>query len=61
MKDTQATIHEDATRNSWSVPYAAIDPPAPTANPASAPEPPSLPPPSRNDFHCTEKVAFEDK
>jgi hypothetical protein len=23
MKDTQATIHEDGTRNSWSVPYAA--------------------------------------
>lgn len=61
MKDTQATIHEEATRNSWTVPYAAIEPPAPTATPPSAPEPPPAPRPSRNDFRCAEKVAFEDK
>lgn len=61
MKDTQATIHEDGTRSSWTVPYAAIEPPVPTAKPATAPEPPAPPRPSRNDFRCGEKVAFEDK
>ena len=61
MKDTQATIHEDGTRSSWSVPYAAIEPPAPTAMPASPPPSPAPPRPGRNDFRCGEKVVFEDK
>lgn len=61
MKDTQLTIHEDGTRSSWAVPYAAVEPPAPGANkPASPPEPP-MPRATRNDFRCGEKVAFEDK
>ena len=29
MKDTQVTIHEDGTRTSWTLPYAAIEPPVP--------------------------------
>ena len=61
MKDTQATIHEDGTRSSWGMPYAAIEPPAPTAKPVNAPEPPAPPKPSRNDFRRGHKVAFEDK
>lgn len=62
MKDTQVTLHEDGTRNSWTLPYAAIEPPAPgTSNPPSPSEPPAPQRPSRNDFHCGEKVAFEDK
>lgn len=61
MKDTQATIHEEGTRSSWGVPYAAIEPPAPTAKSVNAPEPPAPQKPSRNDFRCGEKVAFEDK
>jgi len=61
MKDTQATILEDGPRTSWSVPYAAIEPPVPAAKPASTPEPPQPPRPTRNDFRCGEKVAFEDK
>ena len=62
MKDTQLTIHEDGTRSSWAVPYAAVEPPPPGANkPASAPEPPQVPRATRNDFRCGEKVAFEDK
>ena len=61
MKDTQATIHENGSRTSWSVPYAAIEPPVPAAKPASTPEPPQPPRPSRNDFSCGQKVAFEDK
>ena len=62
MKDTQATIQEDATRSAWSVPYAAIQPPAPGSSPtADAPQPPQPPRPTRNDFRCGEKVSFEDK
>lgn len=62
MKDTQVTIHEDGTRNSRTLPYAAIEPPVPGASkPATSPEPPAPPRPSRNDFRCGEKVAFEDK
>ena len=61
MKDTQATIHEDGTRSSWGVPYTAIEQPPPTAKPANAPEPATAPQPTRNDFRCGEKVAFEDK
>ena len=63
MKDMQATIHEDGTRSSWTVPYTAIEPPMPgTPARASAPETAPAPPmPGRSDFRCGEKVAFEDK
>lgn len=62
MKDTQLTVHEDGTRSSWTVPYTAVEPPAPgSPRPAAPPEPPPPPRASRNDFRCGEKVAFEDK
>lgn len=62
MKDTQVTIHEEASRRAWTLPYAAIEPPPPgTAKPAPAPEPPPAPRATRNDFRCGEKVAFVDK
>lgn len=61
LKDTQATLHEAGTRREWKLPYAAIEPPPPTATPAPPPAPPTPPRPSRNDFRCGEKVAFEDK
>ncbi|MCA0244189.1 MAG: hypothetical protein LCI02_25545 [Proteobacteria bacterium] len=62
MKDTQLTVHEDGTRSSWTVPYTAVEPPAPgAARPAAPPEPPPPPRAGRNDFRCGEKVAFEDK
>jgi len=62
MKDTQLTIQEQATRSTWTVPYTAVEPPAPGA-PRQAPEPAPQPAPraGRNDFRCGEKVAFEDK
>ena len=62
MKDTQVTLHEDGTRREWKLPYAAIvPPPASAAKPvAEAPAPQALRP-SRNDFRCGEKVAFEDR
>lgn len=62
MKDTQVTIQDDAARQVWTLPYAAIEPPPPgTAKPAPAQEAPPAPRPSRNDFRRGEKVAFEDK
>jgi hypothetical protein len=63
LKDRQLTIHEDGTRSSWSLPYAAVEPPSPTASRSpSKPEPaPPAPNATRNDFRCGEKVAFEDK
>jgi hypothetical protein len=62
LKDTQVTLHEDGTRREWKLPYAAIEPPAPTAaQPQPQPAPPAPPRPARNDFRCGEKVAFDDK
>ncbi len=62
MKDTQLTIQEQGTRGAWTVPYTAVEPPAPGApRPVPEPSPPPAPSASLNDFHCCEKVAFEDK
>lgn len=62
LKDTQATLHEEGTRGEWKLPYAAIEPPAPTAaRPQPQPRAPAPRRPARNDFRCGEKVAFEDK
>jgi hypothetical protein len=62
MKDTQLTIQEQATRSAWTVPYTAVEPPAPgSPRPAPEPAPPPAPRAGRNDFRCGEKVAFEDK
>jgi len=62
MRDTQLTLHEDGTRREWKLPYAAIEPPVPTAvKPEPQPTAPAPPRPSRNDFRCGEKVAFEDR
>jgi hypothetical protein len=62
FKDKQLTIHEDGTRSSWAVPYAAVEPPPHgAARPDPAPEPPTTLRATRNDFRCGEKVAFEDK
>jgi hypothetical protein len=62
LKDTQVTLHEVGTRREWKLPYAAIEPPAPGAA-TPVPSQPAAPPPrpSRNDFRCGEKVAFEDR
>lgn len=64
MRDTQVTLQDLRERKEWKLPYAAIEPPLldPAARPqAVAPEPPATPRPTRNDFRCGEKVAFEDK
>ena len=64
MRDTQVTLQDLRERKEWKLPYAAIEPPLSdpaTRPPAVAPEPPAAPRPTRNDFRCGEKVAFEDK
>lgn len=65
MKDTQVTLQDLTERREWKLPYAAIEPPEPNptarAQAAAAAPPPAAPRPSRNDFRCGEKVAFEDK
>lgn len=60
MRETQVTLQDLRERREWKLPYAAIEPspPYPTAHAqAVAPEPR----PTRTDFCCGEKVAFEDK
>ena len=64
MRDTQVTLQDLRERKEWKLPYAAIEPPLPdpaTRPQAVAPEPSAAPRPTRNDFRCGEKVAFEDK
>lgn len=62
MKDTQVTLHEEATRREWKLPYAAVEPPMVTDQPApAAPPRPSPATASRGDFRGGEKVSFDDK
>lgn len=65
MKDTQVTLRDLNDSREWKLPYTAIEPPAPNATAraqaAAAAPPPAPPKPTRNDFRCGEKVAFEDK
>jgi hypothetical protein len=60
LKDTQLVIHEDGTRREWKLPYAAVEPPPAAPKPAQPPAPQAARP-TRNDFRCGEKVAFEDR
>lgn len=63
LRDTQVTLQDLRERREWKLPYAAIEPPAPNAaaRQAEAAPAPAAPRPTRNDFRCGEKVAFEDK
>ena len=62
MKDTQVTLHEEGTRREWKLPYAAVEPPKGTGQPAPAATPkPSPVAASRDDFRGGEKVSFDDK
>ena len=61
LKDKRLTIHEDGTRSSWAVPYAAVEPPPHgAAKPFPPPEPPTMPRATRSDFRCGKEVVFED-
>ena len=63
LRDTQVTLQDLREHREWKLPYAAIEPPAPNAaaRQAEAAPAPAAPRPTRNDFRCGEKVAFEDK
>lgn len=64
IKDTQVTLHEQDARREWKLSYAAIEPPSGDdhiESQAATPKPASVPKPSRNDFRCGEKVAFDDR
>jgi len=63
LQDTQVTPQDLRERREWKLPYSAIEPWAPNAaaRQAEAAPAPAAPRPTRNDFRCGEKVAFEDK
>ena len=61
MKDTQVTVQDDATRVTWTLPYAAIELPADSR---AAPQVPTAKPtqrPTREDFRVGDRVSFEDR
>jgi hypothetical protein len=63
MKDTQVLLQETETRVQWTLPYAAIEPPAPGQH-TDAPSPPPQPQPARSlraDFKRGDKVSFVDR
>lgn len=62
LHDTQLILRDLRDGQQRRLPYAAIEPPPTEASvPAEPPPPPEPPRPTRNDFRCGEKVAFEDK
>ncbi|MEJ8852892.1 hypothetical protein [Variovorax rhizosphaerae] len=63
MKDTQVLLQEAETRVQWTLPYGAIEPPAPGQDPeATSPAPPPQPArPLRADFKRGDKVSFVDR
>ncbi|WP_345944708.1 hypothetical protein [Variovorax sp. dw_954] len=62
-KDTQVLLQETETRVQWTLPYAAIEPPAPGQDIEAAPPPPQPQParPLRADFKRGDKVSFVDR
>lgn len=61
MKDTQVTVQDDATRATWTLPYAAIEIPAGSRAAPSAPSPKPVQRPTREDFRVGDRVSFEDR
>lgn len=61
MKDTQVTVQDDATRATWTLPYAAIEIPADSRRAPQAPTPKPAPRPTRADFRVGDRVSFEDR
>jgi len=61
MKDTQATIQDEQTRQEWKLPYAAIEIPEGSVV-SSQPETDRAPPrPTRDDFRVGDRVSFDDR
>ncbi len=61
MKDTQLTVQDDATRATWTLPYAAIELPAGRQAAPQAPTPKPAQRPTRADFRVGDRVSFEDR
>jgi integrase len=61
MKDTQLTVQDDATRATWTLPYAAIELPADSRAEPRSPMPRSAQRPTREDFRVGDRVSFEDR
>jgi hypothetical protein len=61
MKDTQITVQDDATRATWTLPYAAIEIPAGSRPSPQAASPKAPPRPTRDDFRVGDRVSFEDR
>lgn len=64
IKDSQVTVHEDASRMQWKLSYAAIDP-GEGHEPIESPPPAGVQPKVQklgpDDFHRGDKVSFTDK
>lgn len=66
MRDAQVTLHDTQQRVQWKLPYAAIEPPPPDAQPRpqtppASPPPATSPKPTRADFARGDKVSFTDR
>ena len=66
MRDAQLTLHDAQQQLQWKLPYAAIEPPPPDAQPRPQTPPASPPPavspkPTRADFARGDKVSFTDR
>ncbi len=59
MKDTQLRLQDDATRATWTLPYAAIELPADSRAMPQAPTPAQRP--IRDHFRVGDRVSFEDR
>ena len=66
MRDAQLTLHDTQQLGQWKLPYAAIEPPPPDAqprpqSPPASPPPATSPKPKRADFARGDKVSFTDR
>jgi hypothetical protein len=62
LHERQVELRELSARRQWKLPYTAVElPDGPSTQHAEPPAPAAPLRPTRNDFNCGDKVAFEDK
>lgn len=62
LHERQVELRELSARRQWKLPYTAVElPDGPSTQHAEPPAPAASLRPTRNDFWCGDKVAFEDK
>lgn len=62
LHERQVELRELSAMRQWKLPYTAVElPDGPSTQHAEPPAPPAPQRPTRNDFRCGDKVAFEDK